>query len=90
MPRVKFTSALKRFFPNLTETTVPSGNIGEVLQKLESDYPGILHYLVDDAGVLRKHVNIFIRGELIKDRQELSDRVSEQDEIMIMQALSGG
>lgn len=90
MPNVKFTSALKRFFPTLSETSLEAENIRAVLAKLEEKYPGISTYIIDDAGQLRQHVNIFLRGELIKDRIHLSDEVKPNDEVLIFQALSGG
>lgn len=90
MPTVKFTYALKRFFPDLKETPVQSDNLPALLERIDQHYPGIQHYIVDERGALRKHVNIFIDGELIRDREQLSDAFSENSEVYIMQALSGG
>ena len=90
MPTVKFTYALKRFFPQLKETSVQSGTLPDLLESIDQQYPGIQHYIVDERGALRKHVNIFIDGELITDREQLSDAFSENSEVYIMQALSGG
>ena len=53
-------------------------------------FPGIENYLIDDQRVLRKHVNIFVNGSLIKDREQLTDALTSDSEVYIMQALSGG
>jgi molybdopterin synthase sulfur carrier subunit len=90
MANVRFTSALKRFFPALAEGYVQGNTVKETLHNIDKAYPGILNYLVEDNGQLRKHVNIFVKGELIKDRATLNDAVNAQDELMIFQALSGG
>ncbi len=90
MANVRFTSALKRFFPTLAEGHIDGNTVRETLSNIEKTYPGILNYLVEDNGQLRKHVNIFVRGELIKDRATLNDSVGAQDELLIFQALSGG
>ena len=90
MPIVKFTHALRRFFPELSETRVAAADLPKMLSELERKYPGLRNYIVDEQGILRKHVNIFIDGDLIEDRQQLSDRFAEDSEIYIMQALSGG
>ncbi len=90
MPKIKFTSALKRFFPTLTELETEGGTVREVLMNIEKLYPGISNYLVQDDGSLRKHVNIFLQGNLIENRQTLSDVVKQTDELLIFQALSGG
>jgi molybdopterin synthase sulfur carrier subunit len=90
MAKVKFTSALKRFFPAISEMEIQGATVKEMLYNVEQTHPGILQYLTDDSGRLRQHVNIFVKGELIKDRVTLNDRVASQDEILIFQALSGG
>ncbi len=90
MAKIKFTSALTRFFPNLTEMEIQGSTVKEALLNVEKNCPGILNYLIEDNGQLRKHVNIFLGDELIKDRQTLKDEVSSKDELLVFQALSGG
>jgi len=90
MPTVKFTKALKRFFPQLKDTPAKGKTLAEVLSEIESSYPGMCSYVLDEQGSLRKHVNIFIDGTIINDRNKLSDPFSENSEIYIIQALSGG
>jgi molybdopterin synthase sulfur carrier subunit len=90
MPTVKFTKALKRFFPQLKDTPAHGGTLAEVLKEIENSYPGMCSYVLDEQGSLRKHVNIFIDGAIISDRTKLSDSFSENSEIYIIQALSGG
>lgn len=90
MPTVKFTANLKRFYPELKTMSIDSKNISDLLNQLETKFPKFRHYIVDEQGRLRKHVNIFIGQELIRDRESLTDEIGENDEIYIMQALSGG
>ena len=90
MPKVKFTSALKPFFPDLADTKVEGNSVKEVLTALDDQFPGLNSYLLNDSGALRKHVNIYIKDALVNDRTTLSDAVSREDEILIYQALSGG
>ncbi len=90
MPVVKFTSNLKRFYPDLTPLKVSGETVAEALDQVEQNHHGLKDYIVDENGVLRKHVNIFIGNDMIKDRQKLADRLADTDEMYIMQALSGG
>jgi molybdopterin synthase sulfur carrier subunit len=90
MPTVKFTKALKRFFPQLTDTTAKGRTLSEILCEMDTCYPGVRSYVLDEHGRLRKHVNIFIDGTIITDRNALSDSFSDNSEIYIIQALSGG
>jgi molybdopterin synthase sulfur carrier subunit len=90
MPTVKFTYALKRFFPKLKDTPASGNSLQEVFKEIEINYPGLVSYVLDERGSLRRHVNIFIDGKMINDRNKLSDSFSSNSEIYIMQALSGG
>ena len=90
MPNVRFTYALKRFFPNLEEVAAGGKSLRDIFLELDKLYPGISSYILDEQGSLRKHVNIFLDGEMISDRKTLSDSISSCGEIYIMQALSGG
>jgi len=90
MPTVKFTKALKRFFPAITDTPATGSSLAEVFHEIDYHYPGICSYLLDEQGSLRKHVNIFIDGNMITDRNTLKDAFKENSEIYIIQALSGG
>ncbi|UXX77971.1 MoaD/ThiS family protein [Reichenbachiella carrageenanivorans] len=90
MPTIKFTANLKRFYPTLTAVHSDALDLHSILEELEGQFKGLRDYVVDEQGQLRKHVNIFIGNELIHDRVKLSDPVQPDDEIYIMQALSGG
>jgi sulfur-carrier protein len=91
MARVKFTRHLVRFFPNLGDNVAVNGRtVADVITNLNLQYPGFGAYIVDERGSLRKHVNVFVAGELISDRKTLSDPVQKEDKVYIFQALSGG
>ena len=90
MATINFTSALKRFFPGLKSMEIAGETVSEVVEKLEQEYPGLTAYILDERGKLRQHVNIFIGEELIQDKETLQDKLSPQDEVFILQALSGG
>jgi hypothetical protein len=58
-----------------------------VLTDLDRQYPGIRFRVVDEQGALRRHMNIFVDGERARD---LSLPLEGVDELVVMQALSGG
>jgi hypothetical protein len=69
---------------------VEATTVEEAMQQLEANYPGINTYLRDESGRLRKHINIFVDQELVRDRQCLADTLEGKRGILIFQALSGG
>ena len=89
MPTVSFTSALQRFLP-VPPTQVEAITVSEALAVVFTSRPVLRGYVLDDQGVLRRHVNVFVNGELVRDRARLSDPVGANDEIYVFQALTGG
>lgn len=91
MAQIRFTSHLKKFFPDLKNGEHVDGTtVAELIAALDRRHPGLAHYVVDERGTLRKHVNIFIGDSLINDPERLLDPVAEGTTVFIMQALSGG
>jgi sulfur-carrier protein len=90
MATINFTSALKRFYPDIKSVKMDAKTVADVLQNLDKTYKGMTDFLIDEHGILRDHINIFIGDKLIVDREKLSDNIQENDEILIFQALSGG
>ena len=46
--------------------------------------------MVDEHGELRQHMVVFVNGVPCRDRRGLNDPLGEMDEVLVMQALSGG
>jgi hypothetical protein len=90
MPFVTVTRHLQRFFPSLAGGEVAGATVRELVDALELRHPGFRSYVVDEIGRLRRHVNIFVGEEPIRDRERLSDALEPDDKVFILQALSGG
>lgn len=89
MARVVFTKNLQRHV-ECPPTVAPGATVREVLDVVFDSIPRLRGYVVDETGHLRKHMTIFVDGELLSDRRSLSDSVNPDSEIYVMQALSGG
>lgn len=89
MATVVFTQNLKRHVECPTET-VPGATVRAVLDAVFADNPRLRGYVLDDQGTLRHHMMVFVDGEPITDRRDLSDPVRTASEVYVMQALSGG
>ncbi len=90
MPRVAFTKHLVRFFPSLRDGDFEGATVAAVIASIDRAHPGLAGYLLDDRGVLRQHVNVFLGEELLRDRERLADPLPRGTTISIFQALSGG
>lgn len=92
MATVDTTRHLHSFFPALAggPVGVDGPTVAEVLARMEALAPGLGFYLCDERGRLRPHVNIFVDGAPVADRQALGDPVGPESRVFIVQALSGG
>jgi hypothetical protein len=89
MPRVVFAPAIQRHVQTPPQVVV-AGTIRDALNRVFESQPALRDYIVDEQGALRKHVAIFIDDAQIPDRDNLDQRIGEQAEIYVVQALSGG
>ena len=89
MPRVTFTANLQRHVA-CPPCSVPGSSVREVLEAAFARYPRLRGYVVDEHGALRHHMVVFVNGQSAPDRKGLGDPVGEADEVVVMQALSGG
>lgn len=92
MPTVEVTSHLHEFFPQLRAgpLSVAGETVADVVKAMDRLAPGFAFYVCDEAGRLRRHVNVFVGEERIRDRATLSDPVGPESRVFILQALSGG
>jgi sulfur-carrier protein len=86
---VHFTKNLDRHVACPPER-VDAATAREALDAYFTLHPGVRGYIVDEQGVLRTHVNVFVDGTQVADRSLMDDPVSDRSEIYVMQALSGG
>jgi hypothetical protein len=92
MPEVEFSPHLPSLFPQLAggPLHVEAATLAELVERLEQLAPGVAFYICDERGRLRKHVNVFVAGEMLFDRNGLSDALDPATRVFIAQALSGG
>jgi sulfur-carrier protein len=86
MPVVRLRGPLKRLAGDRAEHAVDGGSVGELLAEIERSHPAARGWILDERGVLRRHINVFVNGEL--GGQETA--VGADDRIDVLPAISGG
>lgn len=89
MPQVTFTSNLARHI-DCPPREGQGNSLRSVLDYVLIQQPELKSYILDDQNRLRQHVAVFLDGEPIQDRENLSDPVDNDSEVFVLQALSGG
>lgn len=76
-----------RSYTERGEAEASGATLAAVLADLEGQYPGIRFRVIDEQDRIRRHIRIFVNGEQVRD---LSQPLNATDEVIIVQALSGG
>jgi molybdopterin converting factor small subunit len=70
-----------------SQTEASGATLAALLTDLERQYAGIRFRIIDEQDRIRRHIRIFVNGEQARD---LSHPLAAADEVVIVQALSGG
>ena len=89
MAQLHFTQNLTRH-TQCPSATLSAGTVAELLERYFATWPGVRNYVLDDQGEVRHHVKVLVDGRNIKDRRKLTDKINEDSEVYVFQALSGG
>ena len=73
-----------------TVTADGTSTLQELVEHLETSYPGMRERLCEADGQLRRFVNVFVNGEDVRFLQGLESALSEGDEVSIVPAVAGG
>jgi molybdopterin converting factor small subunit len=87
---VRIPTQLRTLTNGAGEVTVEGASVGEVLKALDASYPGFAGRLFDDAGKLRRFVNVFLADEDVRFLQGLDTPVPEGQTLSIVPAVAGG
>lgn len=84
---VLIPTPLRDYTRGRSQVEASGASLAEVLADLDAKYPGIRFRMVDEQDDLRGHMRVFVNGE---DQREMQTPLNASDEVMIVQALSGG
>ena len=84
--KVLIPSAL-RSYTERGETEAGGTTLAALLVDLDRQYPGIRFRMIDEQDRIRRHIRVFVNGVQARD---LTQPLAETDEVIIVQALSGG
>jgi sulfur-carrier protein len=87
--RMTFSAHLQRHVAIPTQM-IDADTVAEAIARACAAAPAMLHYVLDDQGHIRKHVAVFIDGQLLLPRCDVARRLRDGADVHIIQALTGG
>ena len=90
MAAVRIPTQLRSLSGGQAEVKVDGRTVGELLKALDVAHPGFHERLFDDAGKLRRFVNVFVADEDVRFLNGLDTEVADGQTVSIVPAVAGG
>ena len=85
--KVLIPTPLRSYTGERREVDAEGGTLNALLADLDRRYPGFRFRVIDEQDGIRRHIRIFVNGEQLRS---LRAPLRAADEVLIVQALSGG
>ena len=86
MANVRLRAPLKELAGGESDLRLDGRTVGELLQALEREHPALAGWILDERGLIRRHVNVFVNGQ--NGREDTP--ISPDDRVHVLPAITGG
>jgi molybdopterin synthase sulfur carrier subunit len=86
MAVVRLRAPLSELAGGRRELELDGATVAEVLQALEREHPDVKGWILDERGLIREHINVFVNKEYGRE----DTTVGAQDRLHVLPAISGG
>lgn len=88
--KVRIPTPLRKLTHDLDLVEVSPGTVASAITELQAQFPGIAERLIDEAGEVRRFVNMYVNEEDIRFLDNQATPIKDGDEISIIPAIAGG
>jgi len=87
---VRIPTILRSYTNGESEVSADGGTVAEVLESLDTSYPGIKGRILDDEGSIRRFVNVYVGNDDVRFLEALDTSTPEGAQISVIPAVAGG
>jgi molybdopterin synthase sulfur carrier subunit len=87
---IRIPTTLRPLTGGAPEVLVEAATVGEAIAALEASHPGFGERILDEAGALRRFVNVFVSDDDVRFMDGLATPVPDGDTVAIVPAVAGG
>jgi molybdopterin converting factor small subunit len=87
---IHLPSALRKYCGGAADLAVSAGSVRDALTILEREQPSLYTNICHETGAVRRHINVFVNNDHMRDREGLETRLAPGDVVTILAAVSGG
>ncbi len=90
MATVFLPTPLRRYAEGQSKVQVEGATLGDVLNNLDTSYPGLKDRLFDESGEIKRFIQVFVNEDDARTLQGKATPVGPRDEVSIVPAMAGG
>ena len=87
---IRVPAPLRAYCGGAAKLASSAANVRAALAELELRHPDLYRGVCDETGAVRRHVNLFVNTDHMRDRKGLDTELVAGDELTILPAVSGG
>ncbi|GAA1530371.1 ubiquitin-like small modifier protein 1 [Kribbella lupini] len=87
---VRVPTILRPYTQGASEVSVEGSTLSEVLESLDTSYPGIKSRVLDESGELRRFVNVYVDNDDVRFAEGLQTSIKDGGQVSIIPAVAGG
>ena len=87
---VHIPGPLRNCCAGAAELGLSAENVRSVLEELERRHPELHRSICDETGKVRRHINVFVNTDNMRDCNGVDTPLAPGDEVTILPAVSGG
>jgi molybdopterin converting factor small subunit len=87
---VRLPGSLKQYAEGNRVVEVESGSVQDALKALSSTYPAVGERVLDESGLPRRFLNVYVNGEDVRLLQGPETPLTDGDEVILAPAVAGG
>jgi molybdopterin converting factor small subunit len=81
---------LRRYCGGASELACAAPTVRALLDALARDHAALYRNVCDETGAVRRHLNVFVNTDHVRDLDGLDTRLAEGDVVTVLPAVSGG
>ena len=90
MTAIRIPPVLRAQAGNQKKVEVTGSTVGEALESLIEQFPGLREQIFTDDGSLNRFVNVYVNGRDVRYEQELATPVEARRQVVLLPAMAGG
>jgi molybdopterin converting factor small subunit len=88
--QVQIPGPLRQYAGGVASLVLRAADVRGLLAELERSHPSLHRNVCDETGAVRRHINVFVNNDHIRECDGLDTELGQGDVVTILPAVSGG